>query len=286
MPRTARTLLLAAVAVVAAGCLAPGAVGTVASPGGPPGGAPTFAPDPGAGTASTGPEPAPSTQSPALPVDEETPDMPDPAPTSAPTPPPASPGPSGPADTEIGTETDAATPVVPPPPSPEAARVGAVDDPAGDLAGDDPDRAPRWADLVGATIRLADGRGEIVLRFAGAVPGTGRAGEAVNVATFHDLTGDGRIDREIWASQTSDGWGTSYWDNQAGTVRFADEDDVDVVVEGDTVRLAFPAQHLADATTGRWQVTLEWVDQALLTQRLAVDDAPDDRGGARWAPTG
>lgn len=268
--------LLVALALTGAGCLAPGADDTVAAPAPAGSGAPTFAPE----TEAAGGDPATSdvTSAPAPTTPGADPDAgttqgdsgPSPAASASPTSPTSSSAPDAPA-------TVATAPAGP--------RDGVIDDPAGDLAGDDPERAPAWADVVGATIRLHEGRGEIVLRFAGQVPATGRDGEAVNVATFHDLTGDGRIDREIWASQTSDGWGTSYWDRQADTVRFADEDEVDVEVDADTVRLSFPAGHLADATTGRWQVTLEWVDQALLTQRLAVDDAPDDRGGARWGPT-
>lgn len=154
----------------------------------------------------------------------------------------------------------------------------------GDVSGQDAQSAPSWADVTGADIVVHDQQATIVLTLAGDVPDATADGEFVSIGTFHDITGDGYIDREVWAAGSADGWGTSFWNNDDESVAFGAEDDVDLELHGRQVRLTFPASHLDDVRTGRWQVTLEWVEETLLSERLAVDDAPDDRSGATWGP--
>jgi hypothetical protein len=192
---------------------------------------------------------------------------------------PASASDPGPAPTSVtpGPTTSA----TPSPPQP-LHLTGTIEDGTNDLDGEGASDAPDWADLRRATLLREDEQVTITIEFAQPAPEFGRDNEIVNIATYHDITGDGHVDFEIWASLTADGWGTSYWDNQDGTVQYAAEDDVDIAVEGGDLVLTFPPGHLDNATVGRWQVSLEYVGQTLVFQRLAGDEAPDDRNGAWW----
>lgn len=260
MSRRRRTALLAlALGVAGSACVAPG---TTVEEGTQNEGlqAPTFAPLPESTT--TGPamvEPPSSAPSGTGPT---------PASTSSPT------AASSPAAESSPGSTAAA--------SPRAVR-GQLDDATGDLQGLEGGRAPPHADLRRVVLEQGPSTGTITIAFAGPAPEAAEGDHILNVATYHDVTGDGRVDYEIWASLTSDGWGTAWYDLREGTARYAADDDVEVaVVDGDVV-LTFPAGHLDHARSGQWLASSEWGTSVTISSGTsATDDAPDDRAGRPW----
>ncbi len=253
-----RVLLLPAVALLLGGCVAPGAqVPDDDTTGGLP--VPTFTP---LDTATTAP----------------------PQPTSTSTAAPSEPEPTARATTTNPTDT-VPTPTPPPasPTQPPAPLIGSIPDDTGDLRGLGASQAPDHADLAQALLVRRGDRGTIRITFAAPAPESGDGDEILNVATYHDVTGDGRIDREIWASLTADGWGTSWHDLRTGESRYAADDDVEVAIEQGELVLTFPFTALADATTSRWMVATQWGTATTLMAGDGVrDDAPDDRRGRRW----
>lgn len=209
-------------------------------------------------------------------------------PTEAVTDPPASPHPvetvtddPSPADTPPESSAPA------PPPTPQATTRppvrGVLADGTDDMRGLRASGAPDHADLRELALQVDDSEARIRIAFAGAVPEAADGDDILNVATYHDVTGDGQIDYEIWASLTSDGWGTSWFDIRRGTARFAAEDDVDVEVVDGVLVLRFPPSHLGGARSGRWLASSEWgTGLEMSTGASATDDAPDDRSGEPW----
>lgn len=260
-----RVVLLPALALALSACVAPGArLEPVPTGGLQP---PTFEPLPPDARGTEGSQAGTPTAS-------ATPATP-PAPSDGPS--PATPDPEG-------TTTSSPAPTNPPSGSGASEpRRGVLEDGTGDLDGLGANRAPAHADLRRVTLELTDTEGRIVVEFAGPAPENGEGDEIVNVATYHDVTGDGAVDYEIWASLTVDGWGTAWYDIRNGTARFASEDDVAVdVVEG-TLVLTFPSSHLGDATSGQWLASSEWGTPLTIGTSTAVtDDAPDDRAGRAW----
>lgn len=252
------TPVLLAAALLLGGCVAPGAdVPEDGATGGLP--VPTFTPLETPTTAP--PTPPPTSTTPA----------PDPEPTARPTTVnPVEPTPS----------------LTEPAPSPTPAPVqlvGSIPDASGDLRGLGASQAPDHADLTQALLVRQGDRGTIRITFAGPAPESGEGEEILNVATYHDVTGDGRIDREIWASLTADGWGTSWHDLRTGESRYAADDEVEVAIEQGELVLTFPFSALADATASRWMAATQWGTGATLMAGDGVrDDAPDDRQGRRW----
>lgn len=251
-------LLLPVAALVLGGCVAPGAQtpeddGTGGLP------VPTFTPFETATTTQPQPTDTPTVRaSDREPTAEATTANPtEPAPT--PTPPPTSPT------------------------QPPAPLIGTIPDNSGDLRGLSASQAPDHADLTQAVLVRRGDRGTIRITFAAPAPERGDGDEILNVATYHDVTGDGRIDHEIWASLTADGWGTSWHDLRTGESRYAADDDVEVAIEQGELVLTFPFSALADATTSRWMVATQWGTGTTLMAGDGVrDDAPDDRRGRRW----
>ena len=216
------------------------------------------------------------------------------APSPAASPSASTPGPTGtatvggsPSGTPQPSPTPAASTPAPTatasPPPPAATVRGTLPDGTDDLDGLNRSQAPGYADLRAATLEMGSDRGAIRIEFASAAPEQGSDDEILNVATYHDVTGDGSVDYEIWASLTADGWGTSWYDLRAGTVRFAAEDEVDVAVDAGVLELTFPVTHLDGARSGQWLASTEWTTALMRTTGATVtDDAPDDRSGRRW----
>ena len=254
---------VAVLALLGSGCVAPGAQVPEDEP---TGGlqAPTFTPldagtttDAASATPSTNPS-SPAPRASATPTD---------AATATPTP----------STTTTASGTAASSPTPRPPVR------GTLTDGTGDLEGLNRSNAPGYADLRAVRLEMAGDRGTIRVDFAAPAPEAGEGDEIVNVATYHDVTGDGNVDYEIWASLTSDGWGTSWYDLRNGTARFAADDDVDVEIEDGTLVLTFPASHLDGARSGQWLASSEWgTSLAMSAGTTVTDDAPDDRSGRRW----
>lgn len=187
------------------------------------------------------------------------------------------------------TTGETAAPVASPGPTPAgepAAPVpvrGTLVDGTGDLRGLEAARAPGHADLREVVLTMGPDQGRITIAFADPAPEQGEGDEILNVATYHDVTGDGRVDYELWASMTANGWGTSWFDLRNGTARYAADDDVDVEVVDGVVVLTFPPSHLDDARSGQWLASSEWgTALSIGSGTSATDDVPDDRSGAAW----
>ena len=212
--------------------------------------APTFPP------VTAGPAGDPSTSAPS-------------APTGSSTASPASPGVS----TSPGTST-AGDPIA----GAGAGRSVSVTDPAGDLTASPADPAPAWADLRGATLRRAPDGFELAIDLAGPAPARAPDAEhTMNIASFYDLDGDGRVDVEIWVTLADDGWGGAHFDDRARTATFARDSRVEARAEGERVIVAFPSAHLDDAAAFRWSLASEWGRFEVIGSSLAArDDVPDD----------
>lgn len=164
------------------------------------------------------------------------------------------------------------------------ATAAALVDRQGDLTPSPADRPPPWADLVGGTlIRRADGF-ELRVRLAGgSAPTTTDEDHTMNIASFYDVDGDGRIDYEVWANLASGGWGGSWFDNRTGKGRFGDDASLAITAVGDEVLLHFPLSHIGDAERFRWSLASEWGSYNMLgTPATARDDAPDFDAAARF----
>ena len=152
-----------------------------------------------------------------------------------------------------------------------------ISDPVGDrtFSADSP---PPWADLAGATLSRSSAGYELRVHLGGGqAPTNTDANHTMNVASFYDVDGDGTVDFEVWANLADTGWATSYFDDNTGRSAFKNDSGVAVRVEGDSLVLDFPLDHLGDATTFRWSLASEWGSYAVLGTDLAArDDAPDD----------
>lgn len=173
-----------------------------------------------------------------------------------------------------------------PGPAAGGAATSSFGDPVGDLTPSPLDPPPPWADLAGASLtRGADGYELRVKLGGGSAPSTTDEDHTMNVASFYDVDGDGRIDFEVWANLASGGWGSSYFDNRPGRRGggFQDRSGVTVTVRGDEVVLAFPLSHLGGAERFRWALASEWGRYDVLgTPAMARDDAPDNDAAARF----
>src|SRR5688572_29510098 len=169
------------------------------------------------------------------------------------------------------------------PPVVTGATTAAVVDRQGDLTLS-VDPPPAWADLVGGTlIRRADGFELRVRLGGGTAPTTTDEDHTMNVASFYDVDGDGRIDFEVWVNLAANGWGPSWFDNTRKKGRFGDKSGVTVAVERDEVVLRFPLSHIGGAERLRWSLASEWGRYEVLgTDATARDDAPDFDAAARF----
>lgn len=159
---------------------------------------------------------------------------------------------------------------------------GTVDDRRGDVATTPTTPAPPGhVDLVGARLRRTPAGFELVFVLATAPPAR-QADVYTNLASFHDVDGDGVTDHEVWASLGPSGWGTAHYDEVRGEARFGDEDDVAVTARGVEVVLTFPAEHLGDVRSMQWAVASEHGPAEHLGTALASRDAAPDDHGVRW----
>jgi hypothetical protein len=164
-------------------------------------------------------------------------------------------------------------------PSPVVPTEAALTDPAGDVTASPLDRPPAWADLVGARlVRSASGFELRVRLKGGAAPAKTADGEhTMNIASFYDLDGDGRIDTEVWLNVASGGWGATWFDNVGDGGGFQESSGVQVAPEGDEVVARFPLTHLRGAERFRWAIASEWGRyETIGTVAAARDDVPDN----------
>lgn len=196
--------------------------------------------------------------------------------------------PGGGATTSTPAAGSAAAPTRPPAQVPApvvpGATTAAIVDRQGDLTPSPADPPPPWADLVGGTlIRRADGFELRVRLGGGSAPSTTDKDHTMNIASFYDVDGDGRIDYEVWANLASGGWGGSWRDDRKRTARFGDRAEVAVTVAGDEVVLRFPLAHIGGADRFRWSLASEWGRYEVLgSLTTARDDAPDFDAAARF----
>lgn len=185
------------------------------------------------------------------------------------------------------TSTTAASSARPPsqvaPPVIAGATTAAIVDRQGDLT-ESAEVPPAWADLVGGTlIRRADGFELRVRLGGGSAPTTTDEDHTMNVASFYDVDGDGRVDYEVWANLASGGWGGSRFDNVGRRAWFNEKAGVTIAVTGDEVVLRFPLGHIDGAERFRWSLASEWGRyEGLGTPATARDDAPDFDAAARF----
>lgn len=142
------------------------------------------------------------------------------------------------------------------------------------------DRAPGWADLAGAQLASGPDGFELVVSFGASVPATSPdADHTMNVASFFDVDGDGRVDYEVWANLADGGWGGAWYDNRSGDARFVEESGITPSVEAGRLVLRFPRELVGSASSFRWSVASEWGRyEAIGTVAAARDDAPDSDG--------
>jgi hypothetical protein len=165
--------------------------------------------------------------------------------------------------------------------APAAARAGDITDQTLDVSPSPLDRPPAWADLVGAHLTRDTNGFELRVRLGGgdAPESSGDDAHTMNVASFYDVDGDGKIDYEVWANIASGGWGASYFDDVHHSGGYLDDSGVTVSTDGDEIVLRFPLDHVGNADHFRWSIASEWGRYAVIgTDQAARDEAPD--GGA------
>jgi len=147
------------------------------------------------------------------------------------------------------------------------------------------DHPPAWADLLGAHLTRNANGFELRVRLGGgdAPESSGDDAHTMNVASFFDIDGDGKIDYEVWANIASGGWGASYFDDVHHTGGYEEKSGVAVTTAADEVVIRFPLDHVGDAAQFRWSIASEWGRYAAIgTDQAARDDAPDDDGAATF----
>lgn len=158
--------------------------------------------------------------------------------------------------------------------APTVATTSSVTDPAGDTSRPVLGRAPAAADLLGGAVRTTDGGFSVTFELA-AAPESDRD-TTLNLASFHDLTGDGRVDLEVWANHSEAGWFPSWRDNREGRAAYGRRSGLGVEADGRRLTLTVPASLLGGATSWRWALALEWGRYEWLgTEAAARDQAPD-----------
>lgn len=151
-------------------------------------------------------------------------------------------------------------------------------DPVGDLT-PSADAAPAWADLAGGRLTRTPDGFELRTGLGGGKAPDRAPDErrTMNIASFFDLDGDGRVEVQIWANISEEGWYPAYYTPEfAGPNRFGDESGVTIRVDGPDLVLAFPVSHLGGAERFRWSLASEWGPyETIGTDLAARDDAPD-----------
>jgi hypothetical protein len=152
----------------------------------------------------------------------------------------------------------------------------AFDDPVGDAtAGAGISRPPSWTDLAGGELERQGNAYRLTIRLGGTVPQAQSGSNTMNIASFYDTDGDGRIDFEIWVNLGAEGWGPVWYDDEDHAA-LGDDSNVTVKVEGDELRLLFPDVMLDSPDRLRFSVASEYGPMASIGTALARrDDAPD-----------
>ena len=167
--------------------------------------------------------------------------------------------------------------------SPEVVR-SSVTDPQGDTTSPLLGSAPEWADLVGGSVERS-GTGDVTLTLVlAAEPEPPREGTTMNVAAFHDLTGDGNIDVEVWANWSADGWFPSWRNNIDGVAAYGDDTGIEVRADGAELQLVVPAERFDDTTSWRWSMGMEWGRYEWLGTSAAAHDLAPDEGHVDHGP--
>jgi hypothetical protein len=163
-----------------------------------------------------------------------------------------------------------------PPPATTPPTTSAVTDPAGDTSPPALGRAPTFADLVAGEVHST--AAEVVVTFEFAAPPQDERDTTLNVASFHDLTGDGQVDLEVWANHSEDGWYPSWRDNREGRAAFGPDSGVVARADGARLTLTVPAARFGGTTRWRWALGLEWGRYEWLGTAAAAHDAAPDTG--------
>jgi hypothetical protein len=151
------------------------------------------------------------------------------------------------------------------------------DDPVGDATrGTGISQPPSWTDLAGGELERQGNAYRLTIRLGGTAPETQSGSNTMNIASFYDTDGDGRIDYEIWVNLGPDGWGPVWYDDQDHAAP-GEDSNVTVVVDGDELRLLFPDVMLDAPDRLRFSIASEYGPLTSIGTDLARrDDAPDD----------
>lgn len=158
-----------------------------------------------------------------------------------------------------------------------------ITDPVGDATRNLAAGNPKWADLAGGRlVRRPDGY-ELQIMLGAAAPGSVSTDDpTMDISSYYDVDGDGRIDYEIGAILADDGWSTSWYDGRKAHFTGTG---VTATAAGDVLTLRFPLDHLGGAATFRWSLASQYgTYEQLGTPVAARDDAPDDDDGAAAFP--
>jgi hypothetical protein len=170
-------------------------------------------------------------------------------------------------------------------PAPAGATAGDITDEALDVTPSPLDPPPAWADLLGAHLTRSASGFELRVRLGGgdAPESSEDDKHTMNVASFFDVDGDGKVDYEVWANIASGGWGASYFDDAHHGGGYQEKSGVVVTTDADQVVLRFPVDHVGSADRFRWSIASEWGRYSVIgTDQAARDDAPDDDGAATF----
>jgi hypothetical protein len=159
-----------------------------------------------------------------------------------------------------------------------------VADPRGDTTKTLLGAAPAWADLVAGTVTRT-GTGDVTLTVElAAPPSSPQRGTTMNVASFHDLTGDGHVDLEVWANWSDAGWFPSWRDNRAGRAAYGRDTGINVRAQDATLELTIPAERFGAQDRWRWSLGLEWGRHEWLGTAAAAHDLAPDEGAVAHTP--
>jgi hypothetical protein len=159
-----------------------------------------------------------------------------------------------------------------------------VTDPRGDTTRTLLGSAPAWADLVAGSVgRTGTGDVTITLELA-APPSSPQRGTTMNVAAFHDLTGDGHVDLEVWANWSDAGWFPSWRDNREGRAAYGADTGIAVQMRDATLELVVPAERFGEHERWRWSLGLEWGRYESLGTAAAAHDLAPDEGAVAHDP--
>lgn len=183
--------------------------------------------------------------------------------------------PTGATPTSAGGSTTTAAPGGSSPATPTPRESVAFDDPAGDATPGVSPNPPPWTDLAGASLERQGNAYRLIIRLGGEAPQTAPGAETMNIATFFDTDGDAGVEKELWVNLGRNGWGPVWYDDQ-GRAAPGEQSNVNLVVQGNEVRLLFPDVMLDKAPKLRFSVASEYGPlTAIGSDTARRDDAPD-----------